>query len=57
MWNIKCFVILVIIGTAENVTKGLKNLEKIPEKHSITSPEKKTSCTRDIAHNKESATI
>jgi hypothetical protein len=34
MWNMKCFVILVIIGATGIVTKGLnKYLETIPRKH------------------------
>jgi len=38
MWNMKCMIILLIIGTTGIVTKGLKkNLEAIPGKHSIDS--------------------
>jgi hypothetical protein len=38
MWNMKCFVIPVIIGATGIVTKGLKkHLETIPGKHSIDS--------------------
>jgi hypothetical protein len=38
MWNMKCLVILVIIGATGTVTKGLKQyLETIPGKHSINS--------------------
>jgi glutamate 5-kinase len=40
MWNMKCFVILVIIGAAGTVTKGLKNLETIPRKHSVVCLQK-----------------
>jgi hypothetical protein len=41
MWNMKCFVVPVIIGATGIVTKGLKkNLETIPGKHSIYSLEK-----------------
>jgi hypothetical protein len=37
----KCFVITVIIGTTEIVTRGLKKyLETIPGKHSIDSLQK-----------------
>jgi hypothetical protein len=59
MWNVKCFVIPVIIGVTGIVTKGLKKyLETIPGKHSIHSlQKKKNSCTRNITHYKESATI
>jgi hypothetical protein len=41
MWNMKCFVIPVIIGATGIVTKGLKQyLETIPGKHSIDSLQK-----------------
>jgi hypothetical protein len=41
MWNMKCFVIPVIIGTTGIVTKGIKKyLEKIPGKYSIDSLQK-----------------
>ena len=41
MWNLKCTIILVIIGATEIVTKSLrKNLEAVPGKHSIDSPQK-----------------
>jgi hypothetical protein len=41
MWNMKCFVIPVIIGATETVTKGLKKyLETIPGKHSTDSLQK-----------------
>jgi hypothetical protein len=41
MWNMKYFVILVIIGATGIVTKGLeKYLETIPGKHSIDSLQK-----------------
>jgi hypothetical protein len=41
MWNMKCFVIPVIIGATGIVTKGLnKYLETIPGKHSIYSLQK-----------------
>jgi hypothetical protein len=43
MWNMKCFVIPVIIRAKEIVTKGLKKyLETIPGKHSIDSLQKTT---------------
>jgi hypothetical protein len=43
MWNMKCFVIPVIIRATVIVTKGLKKyLETIPGKHSIDSLQKKT---------------
>jgi hypothetical protein len=41
MWNLKCTIIPIIIGTTELVTKSLrKNLEAIPGKHSINSLQK-----------------
>jgi hypothetical protein len=57
-WNLKCFVIPVIIGATGIVTKGPKKyLKTIPGKRSVYSVQKKNICTRGIAHNKESATI
>jgi hypothetical protein len=55
--NMKCFVIPVNPGTTGIVSKGLKYLETIPGKHSVDFLQKKKSCTRGIAHNKESATV
>jgi hypothetical protein len=41
MWNMKCFVIPVIIGATGIVPRGLKKyLETIPGKHSIDSLQK-----------------
>jgi hypothetical protein len=41
MWNMKCFVIPVIIGATGIVSKSLqKYLETIPEEHSIDSLQK-----------------
>jgi hypothetical protein len=41
MWNMKCTIILVIIGATRIVTKGFKKgLEAIPGKHSIDSQQK-----------------
>jgi hypothetical protein len=38
MWNMKCVVILVVMGATGRVTRGLKkNLETIPGKYSIDS--------------------
>jgi hypothetical protein len=37
MWNMKCFVIPVIIGATGIVTKEQEYLETIPGKHSIDS--------------------
>jgi hypothetical protein len=53
----KSVVILVIIGATGIVTKGVKQyLEIIPGKNSVDSLQK-NSFTRDIAHNKEAATV
>jgi hypothetical protein len=42
MWNVKYFIIPVIIGATGIVTKGLKRyLETIPGKHSIDYLQKK----------------
>jgi hypothetical protein len=58
MWNMKCSVIPVIIGATGIVTRVLKKyLETIPEKHSTDYLQKKNSCTRNMTHYKESATI
>ena len=41
MWNLKCTIIPVIIGATGIVTRSLrKNLEAVPEKHSIDSLQK-----------------
>jgi hypothetical protein len=41
MWNMKCFVTPIIIGTTGIATRGLKKyLETIPGKHSIDSLQK-----------------
>jgi hypothetical protein len=56
MWNMKCFVIPVIIGATGIVSKSLhKYLETIPGQHSIDSLQKNCH-TRNITHHKESAT-
>jgi hypothetical protein len=56
MWNMKCFVIPVIIGATGIVSKSLqKYLETIPGQHSIDSLEKNCH-TRNMTHHKESAT-
>jgi hypothetical protein len=53
----KYFVIPVIIGATEIVTKGLTEyLEAIPGKHLIDVLEK-NSCTRDVTRNKLAAKI
>ena len=41
MWNLKCTIIPVIIGAAGIVMRSLrKNLEAVPGRHSIDSPQK-----------------
>ena len=41
MWNLKCTIIPVIFGATGIVTRRLrKNLEAVPGKHSIDSPQK-----------------
>jgi len=41
MWNLKCTIVAVIIGATGIVTRSLrKNLETVPGKHSIDSPQK-----------------
>jgi hypothetical protein len=56
MWNMKCFVIPVIIGATGIESKSLqKYLETIPGLNSIDSL--KNCHTRKITHHKESATM
>jgi hypothetical protein len=58
MWNMKCFVIPVITGAMEIVARGLKNIWKNTRKaFNRFSTKKKKSCTRNITHCKEIATI
>jgi hypothetical protein len=40
MWNMKCFVIPVIIGATGICCKIKENLETIPGKHSVNSLQK-----------------
>jgi len=41
MWNLKCTIVPVIIGSTRIITRSLrKNLEIIPGKHSIDSLQK-----------------
>jgi hypothetical protein len=50
MWNMKCMVILLIIGATGKVTKGLKtNLVAIPGKHP-TDPLQKTAVVLGTLH-------
>jgi hypothetical protein len=58
MWNMKCFVIPVIIGATGIVTKGLKKRKSgNSTRKEFNSFSTKNSCTRNITHYKESATI
>jgi hypothetical protein len=56
MWNMTCFVITVIIGATGIVTKGLKKYRNDTRK-AFNRLSTKNSCTRNITHYKESATI
>jgi hypothetical protein len=55
MYNIKCFVIPVIIGATGIVTKGLK-ISRNNTRKAFNRFCTKNSCTKDIAHNKETST-
>jgi hypothetical protein len=59
MWNIKCFFTPVITGVIELVIKGIKlSVDSARRASNRASPKKKkNSCTRDIAHNEETATM
>jgi hypothetical protein len=57
MWNMKCFVIPVIIGATGIVTKGLKIFFGNNTKKAFNRFSTKNSCTRNIIHCKLSATI
>jgi hypothetical protein len=56
MWNNEIFFIPVIIGATGTVTRGLKKVWK-QYQESIQQILYKNSCTRNITHYKESATI
>jgi hypothetical protein len=55
MWNMKCFVISVIIGFTSIVTKGQKKSGNNKRK-AFNRFSTENSCTRNITHYKESAT-
>jgi hypothetical protein len=56
VWNMKCFVTLVITGATGTVSKSLqKYLETIPGQHATDSLQKNCH-TRNMTHHKESAT-
>jgi hypothetical protein len=56
MWNMKCFVIPVIIGATGIVTRGLKKSGNNTRK-AFNRVSTKYSCTRNVTRYKESATI
>jgi hypothetical protein len=56
MWNMKCFVIPVIVGATGIVTKGLKKSGNNNRK-AFSRFCRKNSCNRNITHYKKSATI
>jgi hypothetical protein len=57
MWNMKCFVIPIIIGVTGIVTKGLKKKSGNNTRKAFNRFSTKNSCTRNMTHYKESATI
>jgi hypothetical protein len=57
MWNMKCFVIPVITGATGTVTVGLKKISGNNTRKAFNRFSTKNSCTRNITHYKESATI
>jgi hypothetical protein len=57
MWNLKCTIIPVIIGSTGIVTRSLrKKLEAVSGKHSIDSLQK-TAIIGNITHNTESTAV
>jgi hypothetical protein len=57
MWSTKCFVTPIIIGATGIVTKDLNMSVNNTRKAFSGFSRIKSSCARDIARNKESATI
>jgi hypothetical protein len=57
MWNMKCFVIPVIIGATGIVTRGLKKKSGTNTSKAFSRFSTRNICTRNITHYKESATI
>jgi hypothetical protein len=56
MWNMKCMIIPVIIGSHQNSNKRFKeSLEAMPGKHSIDSLQK--TATLGTSHNTESIAV
>jgi hypothetical protein len=53
----KCFVIPVITGAAGILTSGLKKISGYNTRKALNRFSAKNSCTRNITHYKESATI
>jgi hypothetical protein len=57
MWNMKCFLIPVIIEATGIVTKGLKKISGTNTRKAFNRFSTKNSSTRNITRYKESATI
>jgi hypothetical protein len=57
MWNMKCFVIPIIIGAMGIVNKSLKKPGNNTKTTFHTFSTKKNCHTRNITHHKEIATI
>jgi hypothetical protein len=57
MWNMKCFVMPVIIGATGIATKGLKKKSGNNTRKAFNRFSTKNNCTMNITHYKESATI
>jgi hypothetical protein len=57
MWNMKCFVTPVNTGVTGIVTRGLKKKSGNNTRKALNRFSTKNSCTRNITHYKESATI
>jgi hypothetical protein len=57
MWNMKCYFIPVNIGATGILTKELKKISGNNTRKAFNRFSTKNSCTRNITHYKESATI
>jgi len=57
MWNMKRFVIPVIIGDMRIGTKCLKRISGNKTRKEFNRFSTRNSCTGDIAHDKDSATV
>jgi hypothetical protein len=56
-WDMNCFIVAVIIGDTGTVTIGLKVISGNNTRKASNRFSTNNSCTRNIAHSKESATI